>query len=159
MSLILRNAIAADIEPLGLVGYAAWCEGLKPLLPEEVHHKVSPTDFAELVRDLPHEVLVAELDGVPVALGATELGDDEISDLWVSPGHAGKGLGTALLAAMEAVILARGHDGARIQVMTRNTRAFGLYRHRGYIVTWQGMQWNSMLGIDTEKTHLRKPLR
>lgn len=155
----MRNAVPADIAPLALVGHAAWSQGLKPLLPEAVHGRVRPEDFAELVRELPQETLVAELDGVPVALGATEQGDDEISDLWVSPAHAGKGLGSALLAAMEAVILMRGHDSARLQVLTGNTRALGLYRHRGYAVTWQGRQFDPHLAIEIDKTHMRKPLR
>jgi len=159
LSLLIRNAVAADIAPLSLVGFAAWEHGLKPLLPPEVHDRVSAADFAELVRELPHETLVAELDGVPVALGATELGDDEISDLWVDPGHAGKGLGSALLAALETVVLARGHEAARLQVMTGNTPARALYSRRGYVVTWQGLQWNPQLGIDIDKCHMKKPLR
>ena len=47
MGLIVRNAIAADVEPLALVGYAAWSQGLKPLLPPEVNIRV------ELVWDPP----------------------------------------------------------------------------------------------------------
>jgi len=64
------------------------------------HHRVIPGNFAELVRDLPQETLVAERDDLPVALRATELGDDLISKIWVDPCHAIKGLAIALLAAM-----------------------------------------------------------
>ncbi len=158
LSLFIRPAIATDIAPLALVGHAAWRQGLVPLLPAAVHHRVTPADFAELVRELPHETLVAELDGRPVALAATELGDDEISDLWVSPDHTGRGLGSALLDAEAEIIRRRGYGAVRLQVMTENARALALYRRHGYVVTWLGTQFNPQLGIDIAKTHMEKPL-
>lgn len=159
VSLVIRHAVAADIEPLAKVGHAAWCQGLRPLLPPSVHHKVTPADFAELVRELPHETLVAELEGEPAALAATELGDDEISDLWVAPAHAGRGLGSALLDAQCEIVRGRGFETVRLQLLTGNQRAFRLYERHGFVVTWQGRQPDPHLGIEIDKTHMGKSLR
>jgi ribosomal protein S18 acetylase RimI-like enzyme len=50
----------------------------------------------------------------------------------VAPEHAGRGLGTALLAAAEGAAVDRGCTRMRLEVDTRNIRAAALYPRSGY---------------------------
>ena len=158
MSLVIRGATRADSRALGQVGFAAWSTGIRPLLPPEVHDRVKPSDFADLVLTVPRQILVALWNGRPAGFAATEQGDDELSDLWVDPAVAGRGIGSALLHAADEVVRARGFDTIRLQVLTANTRAIRLYERHGYAVTWQGRLYDRMLGIETDDTHMAKGL-
>ncbi len=52
--------------------------------------------------------------------------------LGVRPGHQGKGLGSALLAAAEARLRAQGVKQINLMVYEENTRAEALYLRSGY---------------------------
>ena len=103
-------------------------------------------------------ILVATDGGKPAGLGACEHADDTISDIWVSPAFEGRGIGSALLAALEQEIAGRGHGQARIAVAAANERAFRLYRHRGYREIWRGTRHDPILATPLEKVELAKDL-
>ena len=131
----VRPARASDARAIGAVGHAAWLKGIGVHVGPEAHARITPATFA---------------------LFATELGDNYISDVWVAPDHEGRGVATALIAAVEAVIRARGFDCFEIEVLTANERALRLYRHLGYEVTWQGCRDDLALAQELPKTRLSK---
>jgi GNAT superfamily N-acetyltransferase len=88
--------------------------------------------FLPFPRDQGTRVLVAEYGGMPVGLGATEHGDNNISDIWISPLHEGKGAGSALIKALEQVIRDRSYGDASIQVAAANKRRCAVVRGRDY---------------------------
>jgi ribosomal protein S18 acetylase RimI-like enzyme len=84
-------------------------------------------------------------DGVPAGsgeilwegCGAAEVqaafpGVPELSGLTVSPQRQGQGIGTALIRAAEAVVVARGVERLGMGVDDSNGRAAALYRRLGY---------------------------
>lgn len=101
-------------------------------MPAAARKRISEQSFASFVREMPEQILIAEKDGAVAGLGATERGDNHISDIWVAPAYEGGGLGRALVSALETRIAARGFDRATISVLSENERAVSLYRHLGY---------------------------
>lgn len=56
----------------------------------------------------------------------------ELQDLWVLPELRSRGIGTALVAAVERRVAARGHDLLALTVGIGNTGAARLYERLGY---------------------------
>lgn len=61
-------------------------------------------------------------------------GVGEIKRMWVAPAMRGRGLGAALLAAVEQQAAAMGLHTLRLDTHEDLTAAIGLYRHHGYRV-------------------------
>jgi len=155
----VRAARPEDIEALAEIGLAAWKEAIKPLVAADVAKRIENNNpFLPFLRDQGARVLVAELDGALVGLGASEHGDNNISDIWISPLHEGKGAGSALITALEQVISDRGFADVTIQVAAANKRALSLYRHLGYVEQWRREELDPILGVSFEKVGPRKTL-
>ncbi|MFN8224742.1 MAG: GNAT family N-acetyltransferase [Gaiellales bacterium] len=60
----------------------------------------------------------------------------ELETLLVRPEARGRGLGAALLAAVDDEAATRGLHEARVGVMPQNARATALYERNGYVPTW-----------------------
>ncbi|UUX51282.1 GNAT family N-acetyltransferase [Nisaea acidiphila] len=158
MSLRVRPASAGDAAAAGQAGYAAWLKGISPIVPAEARGRVTEESFASFVREIPEQILIAERAGVVAGLGATERGDNHISDIWVAPGHEGAGIGTALVRDLEKRIADRGYDNVTISVLSDNARALSLYRHLGYGLVSKGPEFDIHLGCDLETSFLMKDL-
>ncbi|MBW7920562.1 MAG: GNAT family N-acetyltransferase [Rubellimicrobium sp.] len=57
-----------------------------------------------------------------------------IDGLFVAPDARGRGIGTALILALEAEARRRGHDELRLEVIDENIRARALYERLGFAV-------------------------
>ena len=155
----IRSATEADAVALAEIGLAAWRKGIMPLVPESVVARITAENpFRPFLKEMGARILVALDDGRPAGLGACEHGDDYISDIWVSPDFEGRGVGSALLHALEQQIAGRGYAQARLHVAAANARAFGLYRHRGYREIWRGTMHDAILDIPLEKVELVRDL-
>lgn len=79
------------------------------------------------------EYLVAWRGAEPVGHVCVEWCDPpELQDLWVLPERRSQGIGTALVAAVEARVARRGHDAVRLTVSVGNAGAARLYERLGY---------------------------
>tara|TARA_E500000318_G_scaffold86264_3_gene82632 strand:- start:327 stop:806 length:480 start_codon:yes stop_codon:yes gene_type:complete len=156
--ILIRGATAADADVAGRAAHAAWLKGIAPLVPAGTSGRVSASDFVSFVRELPEQVLIAERGGEIAGIGACEHGDNHISDIWVAPPHEGKGLGAALVRALEKRIAARRYQHVTISVLSDNERAFALYRHLGYRITAEGLSYDRYLLVDLMTSHLEKRL-
>ena len=156
--MIIRGAVPADIGQIGVVGYASWRHGIGVFLPPEVCQRIGECTFELFAERALPEILIGEVAGRVAGLAATEGGDNTVSDLWVSPGVEGCGIGSALLAAVELRIGQRGYATAELEVLTMNRRALNLYGRRGYRPLWRRMRHDPYLQIDMHKTRLRKTL-
>ncbi len=154
----IRQAQSVDAAEAGAAGYASWCKGIAPLVPQGSHELVSQAVFASFLEENVDQILVAEIGGRIAGIGATEDGDNYISDLWVLPECEGLGVGSALVRALENRIAAHGHETVEIEVMTANTRALGLYSYLDYTIVWQGERTDDVLQVPLHKTLLRKTL-
>ena len=80
-------------------------------------------------------VLALTADEV-VGCGGVVFLDDrtgEIKRMWVSPGHRGRGLASALLARLEAEIAASGRTRVVLDTNGVLAEAIAMYGHRGYV--------------------------
>jgi ribosomal-protein-alanine N-acetyltransferase len=157
--ILVRAALPDEVEVLALIGLAAWCRGIKPLVPAHVAAAIEQTNpFLPFLQEMGSRVLVAEIDGEPVGFGACEHADDTISDIWVAPAFEGRGAASALISALETQIAERGCTEARIHVAAANERALRLYQHLGYRVLWTKVAFDPVLEIDLPKIGLSKAL-
>ena len=154
----IRPARPGDATHLGEIGLASWRKGIAPLVDPDTHARIDADAFAAFVRNSAPEILVAEVAGDIAGFAGSEYGDHRITDLWVRPDREGRGVGSALLAAIEARLTRRGVGTAEIEVMTANRRALRLYRCLGYEPVWSGLSHDATLLVDLEKTRLRKNL-
>lgn len=80
--------------------------------------------------------VVAGAEEAPLACGAVHFFDDErgeIKRMWVAPAARGRGLAAALLAQLEAQIVASGRQVAVLDTNSSLTTAVGLYEAQGYV--------------------------
>jgi ribosomal-protein-alanine N-acetyltransferase len=148
-----------ELDRLAAIGLGAWERGIAPLVPAHVWDRVRAVNpFRAFLRERGPSIIVADLDGEPAGIAAREGETDYISDLWVAPGREGQGVGSALLAALEAAIAQAGHGSARLEVLTANVRASALYCRRGYRSVWESYKRDLALGIELHKTGLAKSL-
>ncbi|UIJ81946.1 GNAT family N-acetyltransferase [Rhizobium leguminosarum] len=156
----VRPAKKEEIQELAKIGLASWRKGILPLVTAEVVSRIEKDNpFIPFLKEHGGNILVAEADGTLAGLGASEHGDNHISDIWVAPEHEGKGVGSALIAALEEQFMARGFIEATIRVSADNTRALGLYLRLGYRDTWRGSDHDPILDMTLEKVELSKRLR
>ncbi len=109
---------------------------LHDIYPEEgaVHDRLDPAEVAP-----GHGVLLVAVDdttGHLLGCGAVRLrepGIGEIKRMYVRPEARGRGVGRALLAALEAEAAALFADQVVLETGARQVEAVGLYRHAGYV--------------------------
>lgn len=155
----LRNASSGEAETLGRIGFEAWAASSFAVADGgRVDSAALRTAFARFCADAPARVLVAERDGLPVGWGAREHKDDFVSDLWVAPGAQGGGIGSALIAGLEAAIRKAGYPTARLETLAANEAAIRFYRRHGYEVVWRGERYSDALGYVIDKVGLSKQL-
>jgi putative acetyltransferase len=103
----------------------------KPLDPPESHHGI---DLDALSR--PEVVFVVARDAGRTAIGcgAVVVGPDagELKRMFVQPDARGRGVGAALLAALEQYAITRGCRVLRLETGVRQPEALALYARHGY---------------------------
>ncbi|MEI2296725.1 GNAT family N-acetyltransferase [Ensifer sp. MJa1] len=155
----VRPARPDDLQELSNIGLASWRKGILPLVNADVAARIEASNpFIPFLREQGANILVAEANGALAGLGASEHGDNHISDIWVAPEHEGKGVGSALVGALEQQFRARGFREATIRVSADNARALGLYLRLGYHERWRGFDHDPILGVTLEKIELAKSL-
>ncbi|NSZ66056.1 GNAT family N-acetyltransferase [Agrobacterium tumefaciens] len=147
-------ARAGEEAELAEVGLASWRKGIKPHVDDAVAARIE--DQNPFIRQLGPQILVAEYQGKAAGIGASEHGDNQISDIWVAPEFEGRGAGWLLIRALERQIADRGFAEAFIHVTAANGRALGLYRHLGYRDVWQRSEFDPILEATLEKIRLKK---
>lgn len=159
MSIVVRRARPGEGKVLGAIGFAAW-EASEFAMHDagRVDRAALLDDFEKLGTEQPETILVAELRGRLAGWGAREDRNQYISDLWVAPAFQGRGVGTALLAALEAEIAGLSLSQAELETMAGNTRAIGFYERHGYVVAWRGQKFSSSLGYAIDKVRMNKSL-
>lgn len=131
----LRPAVPGDAAAIGAVFDAAVRAGWAYLGDLVAGPMFTPQDWDRLVADHrpPNVLLVAvhNTDGV-VGYTAVHPADGEMFLLFVHPGHAGRGIGRALLAAAHDALRAAGCAHAFLFVHEQNARALAVYNAAGY---------------------------
>ncbi len=102
----------------------------KPLYPEESHHGID----LDALRDPAVAFAVVRIDGAAVGCGAVVVRDGaaELKRMFVDPERRGAGIGTALVAFLEAEAVSRGASVARLETGIHQHAAIALYERAGY---------------------------
>ncbi|OAP39961.1 acetyltransferase [Sinorhizobium glycinis] len=157
--ILVRPAARDEADALARIGLSAWCKGIRPLVSAEVATAIERDNpFLPFLREMGTRILVAEVEGQAAGIGACEHADDTISDIWVAPAFEGRGVGSALVRALEAQILERGYSEARIEVAAANERALELYQRLGYRQAWRKVVLDPVLRENLEKIGLTRLL-
>jgi putative acetyltransferase len=128
---IVRGSIGSD-DAVRLI--AALNAELSALYPEPgaTHFRLDPEEVAPGRGAF----VLAHAGGVPVGCGAVRRidgsGDAELKRMYVDPSLRGRGIGRALLAALEAEARALGARRLVLETGIRQTAALALYRGAGF---------------------------
>ena len=133
IDLIIRKALASEIETLADIGAAAWERDLMPFLsgPAANRHN-ERRRLSAAVHELLDRTIVADLGGNPVGWCALQRGRAYIPFLFVTPQQQNHGIGTALLRRMESLLELQGADRVQLDTLADNVRAVNFYQHQGY---------------------------
>jgi GNAT superfamily N-acetyltransferase len=81
--------------------------------------------------------VIASIDGTPAGMAGGFPGDAaaELVSMWVAPAGRGKGVGNALMAAIEDWARSLGATALKLSVVDGNDPAHNLYLRHGYVDT------------------------
>lgn len=154
----VRNAREEDVPALVEIGVRAWEQAVAGLVMLQGRREHARNAFQQFLVNRWLRVTVAELDDLVAGWASREGLDDEITDLWVDPAQQKRGLGAALLSAMEAEIVAAGFEAVRLQTHVRNVAAVGFFQKHGYAVSWLSVDYSQRLDRNIESVGLRRQL-
>jgi len=126
----LRPAQHADLTDVAVVWRAAWHDGHRGHVPEELLPARDAAYFTRRSRDLVDHITVA-VDGEDL-LGVLIVHDDELMQLMVGAAARGRGVGGLLLDEAERQVAAAGHDEIWLAVVPGNLTARRFYEARGW---------------------------
>lgn len=128
---LVRPAEERDIEAMVRIMDATWAATWVPYMPPHVPATYAAQELGRAFVTRSWQMCrVAEQQGR--VAGFTFLSGNEVKTLQVDPTTQGKGIGRALMADAEKVILAGGHDTVRVEADVFNARAAAFYRALGY---------------------------
>lgn len=129
----IRKAETADARRLADIAYRAWERGILPLLTERPGmREAEQRRLAQAVTEQLSRIIVAEVDGIPVAWCSRAQRRAYIPFLFVMPELQGHGLGSMLLRRMESMLELEGADRVHLETPADNVRAVRFYEKQGY---------------------------
>jgi ribosomal protein S18 acetylase RimI-like enzyme len=142
---IVRNAIAADVDVMAAIRVDSWRATYAGLVPASILARMdvgrNGAFFARRVAETgPAETLVAEVDDevVGYALVAPAHDEDavgfgEVEAIYISPNLVRMGVGSVLMEAAMTRFRAAGCSAVVLWVLTDNAPARRFYEHLGYL--------------------------
>lgn len=128
----IRKADEADIQELARVWNESWHAGHGHLDPVAARYRDLPYFEARIGSGL-ERMIVAEEDGKIVGFSGWE--GDGIGQVFIAPSHFGKDVAPRLLATVEAILKAEGHERIWLHCAEGNDRARAFYEKHGWSVT------------------------
>ncbi|MGV8939830.1 MAG: GNAT family N-acetyltransferase [Allorhizobium sp.] len=154
----IRNARLDEASLLAEIGFRAWEKAMLPVGETKTMVDNALNAFINFTNSGFLTISVIEMNGDPAGWAAREDLDEEISDFWIDPAYQGMGLGTALLAEIEAEIVHQGFNKASMQTHARNKEAVDFFEKHGYSVHWLTTAYNPKLDRDVQSVGLSKQL-
>lgn len=153
----IRSARQDEASALAEIGLRAWEWAMSSIDDSAALRHAAEAAFAAFTLNHWLTISVVEEDGVVAGWAARERLDETITDFWIDPVWQNRGLGKALLAALEADVRHQGFDTARLETHARNT-AVAFFERHGYAVHWLSVAYSPKLDRDIETVGLSKPL-
>ena len=154
----IRGARQEEADLLAEIGVRAWDKAMIPVGETRQMLDNARRAFRNFTHNSWITIFVIETAGAPIGWAAREGLDELITDFWIDPTGEGRGLGTALLEAVEQEMREQGHVTARIETHARNEPAIAFFRARGYSVRWFSAAYNPRFDRDVETVGLAKQL-
>ena len=136
----IRRMTEADCEAIGELYSAAWKEGYKGLLPQELLDKITPERYEvrSHVNGFLDEGSFVAVEGERIVAHCHARAVDdpkgwgEIHTLYTHPEYWRQGYGTAVLRRAEEWLCEHGFTNVYLYVLEGNERAERFYRAQGY---------------------------
>lgn len=154
--ILIRPAREADAKLIAAIGLRAWAEATAVIGMTDALRDNARYAFDGFAHGAWATITVADVDGVVAGWAAREHFDDTISDFWVDPPNHRQGIGTALLAYIERLIVERNFPSAKLESHAQNERAISFFRKNGYAVSWLSMKYSTRLDRDVQTIGLEK---
>lgn len=146
---IIRKAVASEVETLADIGFVAWERDLRPFLSGPAASRENERRrLSNAVHDLLDRTIVAEVDGVAAGWCSRQRGKAYIPFLFVTPLLQNHGIGSLLLRRMESLIELEGADRVQLDTLADNVRAVSFYQHQGYQIL--ALKREGRMGPDPE---------
>jgi ribosomal-protein-alanine N-acetyltransferase len=155
---LIRNARQDDELALVQIGLLSWEKAMGAVGDPSSMRESALAAFRDFVSSSWLTILVIEAHGTVAGWAACENRDDLITDFWIDPQFEGQGLGKALLADIEADIVRRGFDKARVETHAQNDGAVGFFEKQGYSVHWLSSAYQPKIDRDIQSMGLSKQL-
>lgn len=131
--LVIRKAERVDAPVLAQIAYDAWATGILPLLKERPGMRATEERrLTHVVHETLDRIIVAEINGIPIGWCSRARGRAYIPYLFVIPQMQSQGIGSALLARMEAMLELEGAKRVHLETPADNVRAVRFYERQGY---------------------------
>ena len=154
----IRNAHEGETAVLASIGLRSWQKAMSAIGGTGELLESASEAFTNFTRDLWLTITVIELNGEAVGWAAREALDEAISDFWIDPDFARRGLGAALLARIEQDVREQGLEKVSLQSHAGNTDAIAFFRARGYEIRWLSIVYSPKLDSDVPTVGLSKSL-
>jgi len=146
---IIRKAVASEVETLADIGFVAWERDLRPFLSGVAASRENERRrLSNAVHELLDRTIVADVDGVAVGWCARQRGRAYIPFLFVTPLLQNRGIGTLLLRRMESMLELEGADRVQLDTLADNVRAVSFYQQQGYQIL--ALKREGRMGPDPE---------
>jgi ribosomal-protein-alanine N-acetyltransferase len=131
--LIIRKAVASEVETLADIGFVAWERDLLPFLSGPAASRQNERRrLSQAVHELLDRTIVAEIDDVAAGWCTRARSRAYIPFLFVTPLLQNHGIGSLLLRRMESMLELEGCDRVQLDTLADNVRAVNFYQHQGY---------------------------
>jgi len=131
--LVIRKAERVDAPVLAQIAYDAWATGILPLVKERPGmRQAEERRLNHVVAETLDRIIVADIGGIPVGWCSRARGRAYVPYLFVMPQMQCQGIGSALLARMEAMLEFEGAARIHLETPADNVRAVRFYERQGY---------------------------
>lgn len=154
----IRNAHEGETDILTNIGLRAWQKAMAAIGDTALMMEGARSAFENFARNSWLTITVIEQNGFVCGWAAREHLDENITDFWIDPDSLRQGLGSALLAQIEADIAAQGFDMAALQTHSSNDEAIGFFKAHGYAIHWLSVIYSPSLDRDLPTVGLSRSL-
>ncbi len=154
----IRNAHEGETAVLASIGLRSWQKAMATIGGAGELLDGASEAFTNFTRNLWLTISVIELNGEAVGWAAREALDEAISDFWIDPDFARRGLGSALLTRIEHDVREQGLEKVSLQSHAGNTDAIAFFKARGYEIHWLSVVYSPKLDSDVPTVGLSKSL-
>lgn len=152
----LRNAREDEASLLAEIGVRSWQKAMEAIGGADALRDSALSAFRAFTSSRWLTITVVEWDGTAAGWAARENLDEKITDFWIEPAAAGRGLGKALLADVEREMVMQGLDRAIVVTHAANEEAIGFFGHLGYHLDWLSLDYSPKLDREVDSIGLSK---